>query len=296
MSVSLDLSWPRAARGRLADFAALTKPRITLLVVLSTLVGFLAAAPRPLDVALLVRALVGTALVAGAASALNQLAERTADSAMRRTEHRPLAAGRLAPAEAAAFGLAMSVCGLAYLALAVNALACALAAVTAASYILLYTPLKKVTSLATIVGAVAGAVPPMIGWAAARGTLQLEAWILAAIVFFWQMPHFLAIAAIWRRDYARAGFRVLPVVDPGGASTGRQSTLYGLALIPISLLPTFAGLAGPVYFVGALVLGSGFLLYSVRLALEPSSPTRARGLFRFSLVYLPALWVLLVAG
>ncbi|MBI1722429.1 MAG: protoheme IX farnesyltransferase [Gemmatimonadetes bacterium] len=296
MSASVGLPAHPLARARLADFLALTKPRITLLVVLTTSVGFLAAAGSSADLVLLVHTLAGTALVAAAASALNQVAEREADAEMRRTARRPLPAGRLATGEAAVFGAALALSGALYLAAAVNPLASALAVLTAASYLLLYTPLKKVTSLATVVGAVPGAMPPMIGWAAARGTLGVEAWILFAIVFFWQMPHFLAIAAIYRHDYQRAGFRVLPVVDPAGASTGRQSALYGLALIPISLLPSFVGLAGPGYFFAALLLGIGFVLLSVRLALDPSSLGKARSLFRFSLIYLPLLWTALLVG
>ncbi|MEK6609796.1 MAG: heme o synthase [Gemmatimonadota bacterium] len=284
------------SRGRLADFLALTKPRITLLVVLTTLVGYLAAAGGAADAALLVHTLLGTALVAGAASALNQVAEREADGEMRRTARRPLPTGRLGIGEATVFGVGLAVTGALYLAAVVNPLASALAVITAASYLLVYTPLKKVTSLATVVGAIPGAIPPMIGWAAARGTLGLEAWILFGIVFFWQMPHFLAIAAIFRLDYERAGFRVLPVVDPAGASTGRQSALYGLALIPISLLPSLVGMAGAGYFFGALALGAGFVLFGGRLALDPSSLARARSLFRFSLAYLPLLWTALLVS
>jgi protoheme IX farnesyltransferase len=298
VSASVGLSRTQApSPTRLADFLALTKPRITILVVLTTLVGFLAATGvAGADAVLLAHTLLGTALVAGAASALNQVAEREADGEMRRTARRPLPAGRLGPGEAAVFGAGLAAAGALYLALTVNPLASALAVLTAASYLLVYTPLKKVTSLATVVGAVPGAIPPMIGWAAARGALGVEAWILFAIVFFWQMPHFLAIAAIYRLDYQRAGFRVLPVVDPAGASTGRQAALYGLALIPISLLPSVIGMAGPAYFVGALLLGTGFVTCSVRLALQPASPDRARSLFRFSLLYLPLLWTALLAS
>jgi len=297
VSASLNLtSAAPPARARLADFVALTKPRITLLVAVTTLVGYLAASRGAGDAALLAHTLLGTVLVAGAASALNQVVERQADREMRRTARRPLPAGRLGAGEAAIFGIVMAVAGTLYLAAAVNPLASVLAALTAASYLLLYTPLKKVTSLATVVGAVPGAIPPMIGWAAARGTLGMEAWILFAIVFFWQMPHFLAIAAIYRLDYERAGFRVLPVVDPAGASTGRQAALYGLALIPISLLPSFVGMAGAAYFYGALALGACFVALGVRLALDPSSQVRARSLFRFSLAYLPLLWIALLVS
>ena len=283
-------------RRRLSDFVALTKPRITFLVVLTALVGFVAAARGTGDLVLLARTLAGTALVAGAASALNQWAERDADARMRRTLRRPLPAGRLMARDGAAFGLALAAGGIVYLALTVGVLAAALAAATAASYLLVYTPLKRVTSLATVVGAVPGAIPPMIGWAAVRGRLDAGAWVLFFILFFWQMPHFLALAAMYRRDYARAGFRVLSVVDPGGASTGRQSLVYALALLPVSLMPPFLGMAGPFYFFGALALGLGFVLYALRLALRPAAQPQAAGLFHYSLLYLPALCTLMALG
>jgi protoheme IX farnesyltransferase len=285
---------PRARR--LSDFVTLTKPRITFLVTLTTLVGFLAATPGAPDLALLARTLIGTAMVAGAASALNQWAERDADALMRRTRRRPLPAGRLAPLESAAFGFSLGVAGGIYLAAQVGAVASALAVATAASYLLVYTPLKRVTSLATVVGAVPGAIPPMIGWAAARGRLDAGAWVLFLILFFWQMPHFLALAALYRRDYARAGFQVLPVVDPDGASTARQSVLYTLALLLVSLMPPFLGMAGGLYFFGALALGVAFTWYGVRLALAPQSHAHASRLFRVSLLYLPALCALLALG
>jgi len=281
---------------RPADFLQLTKPRITFLVVLTTLVGFLEASTRPRDIELLLHTLLGTALVAGAASALNQLAERRADALMRRTMSRPLPAGRLSAAQAAAFGLLLLAVGSGYLVVLVNPLAGLLALATAASYLLAYTPLKRVTSLATVIGAIPGAVPPMIGWAAARGSLDVGAWILFAIVFFWQMPHFLAIAVLFRRDYERAGFRVLPVADPDGRSTGRQALLYAVALLPLSLLPVFVGLAGAWYFAGAVLLGALFIAASARLLAAPAEVARARSLFRLSLLYLPALFILLTTG
>ncbi len=284
------------ARRRLSDFVALTKPRITFLVVLTAMVGFLAARRGAWDPVLLLRALAGTALVAGAASALNQWVERDADALMRRTLRRPLPAGRLVPRDSVVFGLVLAAVGTAYLALTVGVLAGALAAATAASYLLVYTPLKRVTSLATVAGAVPGAIPPMIGWAAARGRLDAGAWVLFLILFFWQMPHFLALAALYRRDYARAGFRVLSVVDPDGASTGRQSALYALALLPVSLMPAFLGMAGRVYFFGALALGLGFLFYALRFALRPGAQAQASSLFHYSLLYLPVLCTLMALG
>ena len=281
---------------RLSDFLILTKPEITFNVVITALVGFLVAGRGAIQGRLLFDTLLGTALVAGAASALNQWAERDLDAVMRRTLRRPLPAGRLTPRESLVFALALGVVGTAYLAVAAGVLASALAAATAASYLLVYTPLKRVTSLSTVVGAVPGAIPPMIGWAAARGRLDAGAWVLFLILFFWQMPHFLALAALYRRDYARAGFRVLPVVDPDGASTARQSVLYALALLLVSLTPPFLGMAGELYFFGALALGLGFTIYGVRLALAPQSHPHASALFRFSLLYLPALCTLMALG
>ncbi len=296
MSVALGALPSVAGRARVAGFVQLTKPRITVLVVLTTLVGFLVAAPRPLPVLLLLQVLVGTALAAGASGALNQWAERRADAEMRRTARRPLPSGTLTPREALVFGLLLTAAGTVYLALTAGPLASAVAALTVFSYLLLYTPLKRVTSLATIVGAVPGALPPLIGWAAARGRLGVEAWVLFGIVFLWQMPHFLALAQLYRADYARAGFRMLTVEDASGASAGRQALLYALALVPVSLLPTPLGMAGGVYFAGALVLGIGFLLSGVGMALDPSSPAAARRLFHASLLYLPAVCVLLLVG
>jgi len=296
VSVALGAPPSVAGRARVAGFVQLTKPRITVLVVLTTLVGFLVAAPRPLPVLLLLQVLVGTALAAGASGALNQWAERRADAEMRRTARRPLPSGTLTPREALVFGLLLTAAGTAYLALTAGPLASAVAALTVFSYLLLYTPLKRVTSLATLVGAVPGALPPLIGWAAARGRLGVEAWVLFGIVFLWQMPHFLALAQLYRADYARAGFRMLTVEDASGASAGRQALLYALALVPVSLLPTPLGMAGGVYFAGALVLGIGFLLSSVGMALDPSSPAAARRLFHASLLYLPAVCVLLLVG
>lgn len=291
-----DASAQPSAGRRAADFLALTKPRITLLVVLTTLVGYWEGRTDGTDLGLLVNTLVGTGLVAAAASALNQYAEWRADATMRRTSRRPLPAGRLEPHVAFGFGLVLWTLGAAWLRLTVNPLSSALAMITAASYLLAYTPLKRVTSLATVVGAVPGAIPPMIGWAAARNGLGTGAWVLFLIVFLWQMPHFLAIAALFKRDYAAAGFQMLPVVEPGGASTGRQAVLYALALIPVSLMPAFLGMAGRLYFAGTLLLGALFLASAVHFMLRPGEPARARRLFRLSLVYLPVVMVLLVAA
>ncbi len=292
-----DSSLPSHAPSRISDYLQLTKPRITLLVVISALVGYLAGAPPgAVEPLLLANTLFGTSLVAAAAAAFNQLIERQTDAEMRRTADRPLPAGRIEPDAAALFAFGLFTAGSAWLAGLVNPLAAFVGAFTTASYILLYTPLKRVTTLATVIGAVPGALPPMIGWAAARGRLDVEAWVLFGIMFLWQMPHFLAIAALWRADYARAGMRVLPVVEPDGASTGRQAFLYALALMPVSLLPALLGMAGPVYFAGALALGLAFLAATIRFASRPAEPGRARAVFRLSLLYLPGLWLLLVVG
>ncbi len=274
----------------------LTKPEITFNVALTALVGYLAAARGEARVVQLLNSLLAIALVAGGASALNQWAERDLDATMHRTVRRPLPAGRLAPGASLRFGLLLVVSGTIYLAAVANPLAAGFAAFTAASYLLIYTPLKRVTSLATVVGAVPGAIPPLIGWAAARGRLDAGAWALFLILFFWQMPHFLALAALYRRDYARAGFRVLPAIEPDGASTARQSVLYTLALLVVSLVPTLLGMAGALYFFGALALGLAFLVSGVRFALRPESHARASGLFRYSLLYLPVLCLLMALG
>ena len=294
MSAAAGALAPRSRR--LSAYLTLTKPEITFNVVMTALVGFLVAARGAVHIPLLLHALLGTALVAGAASALNQWVERDLDAVMRRTVRRPLPAGRVTPGESLWFAAGLFAAGTAYLALFAGSLASALAAATALSYLLVYTPLKRVTSLSTVVGAVPGAIPPMIGWAAARGRLDAGAWVLFLILFFWQMPHFLALAALYRRDYARAGFRVLPVVDPDGASTARQSVLYALALLLVSLMPFFIGMAGPLYFFGALALGLAFIACGVPLALAPQSHAHASRLFRASLLYLPALCALMALG
>ncbi len=278
-----------------ADYAQLTKPRITLMVVLTTLVGFLEATVAPRDVWLALHTLAGTALVAAAASTFNQVMERRADGAMIRTMRRPLPDGRLSAAQGAGFGGLLLVAGTLWLWAATTWLAALLALLTALSYLLVYTPLKKVSSASTVVGAVPGAIPPMIGWAAARGSLGPEAWVLFGIVFCWQMPHFLAIATMYRDDYTRAGFRVLPVVAPDGVSTARHAVVWALALLPVSLLPAFIGMAGPWYFAFALALGLAFLGLSVRLMMAPGDLVRARRLFLLSLAYLPLISILLVA-
>jgi protoheme IX farnesyltransferase len=284
-----------AARvGAAADYLELTKPRITLMVVLTAFVGYALGATGSVLTGRLAATLVGTALVAAGASCLNMVLERRTDSLMLRTRTRPLPAGRLRPSEALAFGLALTTTGLALLAWRTGALAAAVAFVTWASYLFLYTPLKTRTSFSTVVGALPGALPPVIGWAAARGHLEPGAFVLFAIVFLWQIPHFLAIAWIYRDDYARGGLPMLPVLDPDGRLTGRQAVANTLALLLVSLVPTAAGLAGTAYLVGALILGLGFTAVAVRAAVL-RTPRAARWLFVASILYLIALCALLLA-
>jgi protoheme IX farnesyltransferase len=279
---------------RPADDLALTKPRLNLLVLFTTLGGLLLAAPEGVPLALLLHTLIGTALVAGGASALNQVWERETDRLMRRTSSRPLPAGRLALGESWFFGALLSVVGLAELLLAVNVTAGAVAAVTLASYVFVYTPLKRRTSLSTLVGGVPGALPPVIGWAAVTGSVTMPALVLFGIVFFWQMPHFLAIAWLYRDDYRRAGIPLLPVTEPDGSRTGRQALIYAAALWPVSLMPALVGLAGAPYILLATALGLAFIVLAGQFAHDRSTRT-ARRLFLASIVYLPFLWIALVA-
>jgi len=285
---------PVAFAGRAADFVALTKPRLNFLVVATTMAGYYLGAGR-LDLALLFHTVAGTALAAAGEAAFNQVLERDTDGLMRRTMARPLPDGRLQPSSAARFATVISALGLIQLAWGANLLAAAVAATTLVSYVAVYTPLKRRTSLATLVGGVPGALPPVIGWVAARQALSLEAWVLFSIVFLWQMPHFLAIAWMCRDDYRRAGLPMLPVIEADGRSTASQVVLYSAVLIPVSLLPTIIGLAGRIYFAGAAVLGAGFLLLGVLFALRRSSDT-ARRLFLGSISYLPLLWGLMLGN
>jgi len=276
------------ARRRLSDYVALTKPRVVAMVLVTTAVGFYLGSPgSPLLVPLLCT-LAGTALAAGGTLTLNQYAERDLDARMDRTRHRPLPEGRVLPGEALVLGVVLLVAGLVALALLVGPLPALVTAAITVTYLLVYTPLKRVTSFCSLVGAVPGALPPVAGWAAARGALGAEPWILFAIMFLWQMPHSLAIGRLYRDDYARAGIRVLPVIDRDGWTTGTQVVSHCLALVPVALLPTLVGLAGSAYFVVALVLGVGFLWSAVMLA-RSGSTGDARRLVFASLVYLPVL-------
>jgi protoheme IX farnesyltransferase len=283
-----------APRTRAHDYVALAKPRLNMLVVASTLAGYVMGIGDSTQFGILLGTLVGTALVAGGASAFNQLLERESDGLMRRTRLRPLPDGRLGARDALVFAAVLSATGLLVLAAFVNALSAAVALATLASYAVVYTPLKRRTSFATVIGAIPGALPPVIGWAAARNDLSQGAWVLFGIVFLWQLPHFLAIAWIYRDDYARAGIPMLPVIEPDGRSTARQAVVYAAALLPLALAPTLVGMSGVAYFVGAFALTVLFLALAVRFAVTRAARD-ARRLFFGSIIYLPLLWILMIA-
>jgi heme o synthase len=273
--------------------ADLTKARLTSLVLLTTLVGFYIGIRGAVDYGLMIFTLLGTALLASGASALNQLLERQFDARMKRTEHRPLPSGRLHPDTVLILGAITSIAGLLLLAWKVNPLTSLLGAVTLISYIFVYTPLKRVTSLNTVVGAIPGALPPLMGWTAARGEITVEGWALFAILFFWQLPHFMAIAWIYREDYARGGFVMLPLMDPTGERTGRHAVSHTLGLLPVSLFPVVLGMAGWIYLGSAIVLGGMFLIAAVRFS-RHLSMEHARQLFYASILYLPLLFGVMV--
>ncbi len=276
-----------------ATYADLFKARLTLLVLLTTLVGFYVGSRGEVNYLLMVHTVLGTALVASGASALNQVWERKHDALMRRTADRPLPSGRMPPATALKIGCVLGFAGWVYLNLAVNPVAGGVAACSLLVYVFVYTPLKRVTWLNTLVGAFPGGLPPLIGWAAARGDLGAGGWALFAIQALWQLPHFMAIAWIYRDEYARAGYRMLSVVDPDGRRTGRQAMVQTAMLLPVSLLPFALGLAGPVYVCGAILLGLCFFWLAFQFA-RTLALRRARHLFYFSLIHLPVLLTLLV--
>jgi protoheme IX farnesyltransferase len=283
------------APSRLRDFYELTKPRMNFLVLCTTAVGFYMA-PRgsSAEWIVLLHALLGTAMTAASAAVINQLVEREYDALMPRTRDRPLPAGRVWAGEALAMGLSLGVAGLAYLAAMVNPLTALLGAITLLSYVAVYTPLKRVTSLNTVIGAIPGAIPPVMGWTAATDSLGPPAIALFAILFLWQMPHFLAIAILYRRDYAAGGFKMLPVVDtPDLKMTGRMIVLYGLALMPASIMPAMVQMTGVVYFTGAVLLGMAFVSYCVSCAVTRQRMD-ARKLFFASIIYLPLLLALMM--
>jgi protoheme IX farnesyltransferase len=271
----------------------LMKPELTLLSVSTAVGGAYIALYGSMHYSLLVHTLIGTLLVGGAAGVLNQYIERRYDAMMKRTEHRPLPAGRVQPAEALLFGIILSIAGLSYLVIFTNLVAVFLSAFTLVSYLAIYTPLKRKTPFATVIGGIPGALPPLIGWAVVRGSVSMEAWSLFFILFFWQMPHFLSLAWMYRKDYARAGYKLLVVLDQTGDITSRQILVYCCALIPASLMPTLIGFTGYVYFAGALILSISFLITGIIFLREHSSITTRR-IFYFSLLFLPLLFILLM--
>jgi len=276
-----------------ADYLALTKPRLNFLVVATSAAGYYLGAGHGTDWRRMAIAVAGTALVAGGAAVLNQVYERDTDALMRRTRLRPLPDGRVAPADARAFGFALSAIGLVLLFARANLLAASLALATLVVYLAIYTPMKRRTSIATLVGAVPGALPPLIGWTASHGTVSAGGAALFAIVFLWQVPHFMAIAWLYRDDYGKAGFPMLPVVDPGGARAGRQAAVYAAALIPVTLVPALVGVSGLIYGSIALVMGVVLLALAIRFALTRSDRS-ARALFLGSIAYLPLLWIAMI--
>jgi protoheme IX farnesyltransferase len=278
---------------RFTVFSELVKARLTSLVLVTTAVGFYIGMRGSMDWLLLFHTLLGTAMVAGGAAALNQLIEREHDAKMHRTEDRPLPSGRLTPETVLVFGGLISATGLAYLALTVNLLTSVLGIVTLFSYVFVYTPLKRVTTLNTVIGAIPGALPPLMGWTAARGQVNVEGWSLFAILFFWQLPHFLAIAWMYRDDYARGGYVMLPIVDPDGVRTGRQAISHTIGLMAVSLFPVLLGLAGWYYCAGAILLGAIFLAAAIRFS-RRLTMSAARQLFFASIIYLPLLLGLMV--
>lgn len=279
--------------GQLASYLDLTKPRITMLVTATAAAGYCLGSIGGIDYFRFFHTALGIALLSSGLATLNQYIERDLDRLMRRTETRPLPSGKLQPRQALRFGIALSVIATVYLAVFVNPLSAALGVLTFAAYLFAYTPLKTRTTMSTIIGAFPGAMPPFIGWVAANGQITIEAWVLFAILFLWQFPHFLAIAWMYRDDYARAGIRMLPVVEPDGRITGQQIIAYTVLLVPVSLMPTLVHLAGAVYFYGALALGLWFLYYSVRAARQRTT-WQARKLLLASVLYLPVLFALMV--
>lgn len=283
-----------SARGWGAVFADLLKARLTSLVLLTTLVGYyMGRQGKALDVSLLIHTLGGTGLLACGASALNQYIEREWDSQMKRTASRPLPSGELQPLSVLFLGVSVSVVGMVWLALKVNLLTGFMGTMTLASYLFIYTPLKRRTTLNTLVGAVPGALPPLMGWSAAYGEITIAGWSLFAILMFWQMPHFLAIAWMYREEYEQAGYRMLPVVDPAGHRTSRQAVSHCLGLLPVSMAPFVFRVAGEVYLCGALLLGMLFLWCAIQFSRELTWES-ARKLFFASIIYLPLLLGLLV--
>ena len=292
-AVPLEVTREENESGLMQDLMTLTKARLSLLVIITTFVGFCMATTGPLEWLPLVSATLGTALAAAAAAVLNQYMESHVDRLMERTRHRPLPGGRMKPATALWLGIALGIAGVTWLWFTANAMSAYLAAATVAIYLFFYTPLKRKTSLCTIVGAVSGAIPPVIGWTAARPSFDVGAWILFGVLFTWQMPHFLAIAWMYRDEYAQAGFVMLKRDDVSGCATAMQSLLFTLGLTAVTLAPYFLGTNNAIYFAGALVLDGAILFFAVRFLLLRSRPS-ARALFFTSIFYLPVILGLMV--
>lgn len=280
-------------RMRVAAFAELTKPRIAFMLVLTAAAGFYLGTSGSFDIALFASAMIGISILAFGVATLNQYVERTTDALMDRTKGRPLPSHRLTPVEALVFGSVQLLVAEVYLYFLVNPLTAGLGLVVIVGYVLLYTPLKTRTSASTAIGAIPGAMPPLMGWTAAANEITLGSWILFLMLFLWQFPHFLAIAWMYREDYAKAGILMLPVVEPEGRITARQIVLFAIMLVPVSLAPFFLGIAGPIYVIGAMILGAWFLFESVRTA-RAKSTEKARRLLMVSVIYLPLIFGLLV--
>jgi protoheme IX farnesyltransferase len=282
-------------RGTIGDYVSLTKPRLNLLVVATSAVGYYLGSPGTPAAIPMALAVAGTALVAAGAAVLNQVMERNTDALMRRTRTRPVPDGRVSPGDARLFGVVLSGAGLALLAANERLVATGLALATIVVYLAVYTPAKRRTPRATLVGAVPGALPPLIGWAAAHGSVTLGGLALFGIVFLWQIPHFMAIAWMYRNDFARAGFPMLPVLDPAGRRAGRQAVVYATALLPMSAVPTLAGVSGTAYLIVALPLGVALVWLALRFASRRTDES-ARHLFLGSIAYLPILWIAMIAN
>jgi len=293
MAIAMDVPREEAGPGLMSDLFVLTKARLNLMVIITTFVGFCAASGSSLNWLLLVNAVIGTTLAAGGAAVLNQVIESSVDRLMERTRFRPLPAGRVKCSHALILGIAMSALGVVWLTVAVNSLSAILAAATVLIYVVAYTPLKRRTALCTIVGAISGAIPPVIGWVAVKPSLDLGAWILFGILFTWQMPHFLALAWMYRDEYAGAGFVMLRRDDVTGSKTAMDSLLYTLGLIVITLIPYHAGMNGEIYLGGALLLDGIMLLFAVQFLIERERVS-ARRLFFASISFLPLILGLMV--
>jgi protoheme IX farnesyltransferase len=292
MSDVLALARPVGFASSVRDYLELSKSRIVMMVLITTAAGYFFAAPH-VDWALLLNALAGTALVAAGTNALNQYIERDHDARMKRTRLRPLPDGRISPRAALLFSIAIAIIGTVYLGLAVNWLTAALGAFTLTTYIFVYTPLKRVSTICTLIGAIPGAIPPLMGWTAATGSIRAGGWIIFAILFFWQLPHFMAISWMYRDDYARGGFAMLAVQDKDGQTTARHAVFYSFALLTVSVLPPLFGLSTFVYLAGAVIAGAALTFASFAF-LASRTPARARRLFMASNIYLVVMMALLV--